>query len=164
VRTVHWLFVVSVVLFLTGLGFIIAGARAITRAPAAPPAEAGHAPTATVKQLMKGIIAPAADRVFASVQYVSTPKGEEEKAPRTPEEWEAVGNDAAALVESGHLILMEGRAPDRKEWSTITEAMIEAATGVLRAAEAKSPDKVMEFGGQLNETCDSCHGKYRRGR
>jgi cytochrome c556 len=41
--------------------------------------------------------------------------------------------------------------------------MIDAAKVTLRAAEAKSPDKVFESGEALNESCDNCHSKYKRG-
>jgi hypothetical protein len=164
VRTVHWLFVVSVALFLSGLAFVIAGARLARAAPNAAPAPASDAvtPVASVKQIMKGIVGPAAQRVFDSVGTTVTRNGTEEKAPRTDEEWEAVGNDAAALIESGNLILMKGRAIDNDEWFKMSQAMVEAGKAVLRATEARSPDKVMETGGDLYETCDSCHKKYRR--
>ena len=34
---------------------------------------------------------------------------------------------------------------------------------VLRAAQAKSADKVFESGEAVNESCDNCHQKYKRG-
>ena len=162
-RTVHWLFVVSIALFLSGLAFVIAGARLARQAPKAAPADLAITPVASVKQIMNGIVGPAANRVFASVGSVISAKGTEERAPRTDEEWEAVGNDAAALIESGNLILMNGRAVDGGDWVKMSEAMIDAGKVVLRAVQARSPDKVMESGEALNESCDKCHQKYKRG-
>ena len=106
-RTVHWLFVASVALFVSGLAFSVAGARLARAAPNARSSSTNDAltPVASVKQIMKGIVGPAAQRVFDSVGTSVTRNGTEEKAPRTGEEWEAVGNDAAALIESGNLIL-----------------------------------------------------------
>ena len=61
----HWFFLVGVLLFVAGIGFTIAGARA---ARLAPVVEAPiTTPVATVKQIMKGIVTPAAMVVFNSV-------------------------------------------------------------------------------------------------
>jgi hypothetical protein len=164
VRTVHWLFVVSVALFLSGLAFVIAGARLARAAPKVPSTSANDAvtPIATVKQIMKGIVGPAAQRVFDSVGSTVTKNGTEVKAPRTDEEWEAVGNDAAALIESGNLILMSGRAVDKGDWVKMSQAMIEAGKAVMKATKDKNPDRVLETGGDLYESCDNCHRKYQR--
>ena len=60
-KSVHWLFVVSVALFVSGVGFVIAAARTIRHAPAAVDAStASPTPVASVKQIMKGITGPAA--------------------------------------------------------------------------------------------------------
>ena len=55
-RIVHWLFVVGVALFVSGVGFIIAGARTPRRAPTAETFALEVRPVASVKQLMKGIV------------------------------------------------------------------------------------------------------------
>ena len=162
-RTVHWLFLVGVALFLCGLVFVIAGARLARQAPRAASADVAITPVASVRQIMNGIVGPAANRIFGAVGTVISDKGTVEKAPHTDEEWDAVGNDAAALIESGNLILMNGRAVDRGDWVKMTQAMIEAGKIVLRAAQAKSADKVFEAGEPVNESCDNCHRKYKRG-
>ena len=89
-KTRHWFFLVGVLLFVAGIGFAIAGARA---ARLAPVVEAPiTTPVATVKQIMKGIVAPAANgRCSTRSARRSSFKGTEEKFPRTDEEWEAVG-------------------------------------------------------------------------
>lgn len=161
-RPVHWLFVVGVALFVSGLVFVVAGARLARQAPA-PSTEVAITPTASVKQIMQGIVGPAADRVFASVKYTETLKGREEQVPHTDAEWQAVGNDAAALVESGNLLLMKGRRVDDGEWIKMSQMMIDGGRIVLRAAEARSPDKVLEAGEALNVSCDTCHQRYQRG-
>ena len=106
-RIIHWLFVVSVALFVSGIGFVIAGARA---ARAAPAVEAPiTTPVASVKQIMKAIVGPAATTVFGAVGTTVSFAGTEEKAPHNDQEWEEVGNSAAALIESGNLLLMGSR-------------------------------------------------------
>ena len=162
-RTVHWLFTLGAALFLSGLVLVVAGARLARQAPAAQPPGVTLTPVATVKQIMEGIVGPAADRVFAAVRYTDTLNGREEKVPHTDDEWRAVGNDAAALAESGNLLLMKGRRVDEGEWIRLSQAMIDAGQIVLRAAQAKSPDKVLEAGEALNVSCDTCHQRYQRG-
>ena len=95
-RTIHWLFVVSLALFVSGVGFVIAGARTARRAPAAATPAIVVTPVASVKQIMKGIVGPAANTVFNSVSTTVTKAGVEEVAPHTDQEWEALGNTAAA--------------------------------------------------------------------
>jgi hypothetical protein len=160
---VHWLFVISIALFLSGLAFVIAGARLARQAPKATTVDLVITPVASVKQIMNGIVGPAANRIFGAVGTVISDKGTVEKAPHTDNEWEAVGDDAAALIESGNLILMNGRAVDQGDWVRMSQAMIDAGKIVLRAAQTKSPDKVFESGEAVNESCDNCHQKYKRG-
>ena len=161
-RTVHWLFIVGVALFVSGIGFVVAGARAARRAPATETAVT-MVPVASVKQIMKGIVGPAANTVFDSVVISVSLKGTEEKAPRTDEEWEAVGNSAAALIESGNLLLMGSRAVDQGDWVKMSQAMIAAGKVALRATQARSADQVLAAGEAVNASCDNCHRKYQRG-
>ncbi len=160
-KTVHWLFTLSVALFLTGIAFVIAGARAARRAPVVVAAPA-VVPIASVKQIMKGIVGPAANVVFSAVSTTTTARGVEEKAPQTPEEWEAVGNSAAALIESGNLILMGNRAIDQGDWAKFSRQMIEAGKVALKATQDKSADGVLASGEAINASCDDCHLKYER--
>ncbi len=160
---VHWLFVVSVALFVSGIGFVIAGARAARQAPAAETVAATVTPVASVKQIMQGIVQPAATTVFNAVSFSVTLKGTEEKAPRTEEEWEVVGNSAAALIESGNLLLIGNRAVDKGDWVKMSQAQIDAGKIVLKAVQAKSAEGVLAAGEAVNESCDNCHRKYQRG-
>src|ERR1700747_875191 len=130
-RTLHWFFLVALALFVGGIGFIIAAARMARRPPAASAAVA-TTPVASVKQIMKGIVDPASKVVFSAVNTVETVKGVEEIGPRTDAEWDTVGSNAAALIESGNMILAEGRAVDRGEWATFSKAMIESSQAALK--------------------------------
>jgi hypothetical protein len=157
----HWFFLVGVLLYLVGVGFVIAGARAARAAPVDSPAAMGT-PVATVKQIMKGIVGPAATAVFNSVSTTVTSKGTEEKAPETDAEWEALGNSAAALIESGNLLLMGSRTVDKGDWVKYTQDLIESGKVALKAAQARSAEQVLSSGEKVNESCDNCHRKYQR--
>ncbi len=162
-RTSLPLFVVSALLFVFGLGFVVVGARAARQQPAAAVlSDTPLVPVATVKQIMGGIVAPAATVIFESVSTTVSEKGVEEKAPASEEEWAAVGNSAAALAEAGNLLMMEGRAVDRGDWIKMSQAMIDAGRQNLKAVEAKSADGILDAGAVLNTSCDDCHQRYQR--
>ena len=159
-RIVHWLFLVSVALFISGIGFIVAGARTaqgaeVVDAPA-------MTPVATVKQIMNGIVAPAATTVVDAVGTIVNADGVLEIAPKNEEEWAAVGNSAAALVESGNLLMLGDRAVDRGEWVAMSRALTSAGIEALKAAEGKDKDALLAAGSVVNTACDNCHQKYQR--
>src|SRR4051794_31477249 len=133
-RLRHWFFLVSVALFVCGIAFVVAGARTARRAPAAQQAALTIAPIATVKQIMKGITGPAAAAVFNAVGSNVTATGIEEKAPKTPQEWEALEDSGAALIESGNLMLVGSRVIDQGDWVKMSRALIEAGKKTVRAA------------------------------
>jgi hypothetical protein len=159
-RAVHWLFIVSIALFISGIGFIIAGAR--TMRTAAPVAAPITTPVASIKQIMNGIVMPGATVIYKAVGSTSTASGVEEIAPKNDKEWAAVGDSAAALVESGNLLLLDGRALDKGDWVKMTREFIDAGKAVLKAAAAKDVNGILITGGDLNAVCDSCHAKYQR--
>lgn len=159
-KPVHWLFLISMGLFVAGIGFVVAGARSSRLA--APSAAPVPTPVASVKQIMKGIVGPAAKVVYESVGATMTAQGTEEWAPRTAEEWETVGNSAAALVESGNLLMMGNRVVDTGDWIKMTQAMIDGGKEALKAVAARDSEGVMASGEPINGSCDACHQRYKR--
>ena len=160
-RMVHWLFVVSVALFVSGIGFVIASGRSAPPAVALQEAPSAVA-VASIHQIMAGITGPAAAVVYNSVGTVINSEGIKETAPQNDAEWAVVANGAAALVESGNLLLIGNRVLDNGDWITMARAMIDAGTVALKAAEAKSTEGILASGGDINATCDNCHAKYMR--
>lgn len=160
-RTVHWLFLVSVALFVTGIGFLLASASVARPAP--PPAETpATTPVATIKQIMQGITMPAANVVFQSVSTTVSYRGIEEKRPTNDEEWQVVGNGAAALIETGNLLMLGSRLIDKEDWIKMARGLMDAATVALKATEEKNVEKLLDSGEAINEACDTCHQKYQR--
>jgi hypothetical protein len=162
-RTRHWLLLVSAALFVSGIGFLLASARIARRA--APPVAVEGPPTtpvASVKQLMQGIVGPAATVVFESVSTTVSSKGVEEKAPKDDAGWQVVVNSAAALAESGNLMMLGSRAIDKDDWIKTSRALREASVVAMKAAEAKDVEGLLFAGENINAACDSCHQKYQR--
>src|SRR2546421_5176021 len=100
----------------------------------------------SLKQLMEWVIDPAADAVWDPVKTIITEQGTKEIAPQTQEEWDAVRNGAATLVESANLLMMEGRARDQGEWLAAARRLAATAEQALKAAEAKDAQGVFAAG------------------
>ena len=160
-RTIQWLFFVSVALFISGIGFVIAAARTSREAPTAVEAPL-PVPVASIKQVMSGITMPSATAVYNAVSTVISTNGVKETAPQTDEDWAALASQAAALVESGNLLLMGPRLVDTGDWVKMTRAMIDKAQLAVKAAEAHDKEGILAAGSDINETCDTCHAKYQR--
>jgi hypothetical protein len=158
-RLKYPLFLVSALLFVSGIGFIVLSART----PRAPETRSESLkPIASVRHIMRGIVDPAATTVFEAVSTTVTASGVEEKAPGTPQEWEAVANSAAALAEAGNLLLVGDRAVDRGDWTRLSRELSEAGATALKAAEARDAAGVFASGEAIYAACDSCHSKYER--
>jgi hypothetical protein len=149
-------------LFVSGIGFVIAAAQAARRAPSPEKTAIAVTPIASVRQIMKGIVAPAAATVFGSVGTTITAKGTEEKVPHTDAEWDEVATSAAALIESGNLMLMGSRVVDKGDWVKLSRSLIESSTIALRAAQSRRADQLFGSGEAIYESCNTCHQKYQR--
>lgn len=154
-------------------------------APAATPAPAVTPRiTATIQDLMKYEVDPAADSLWESVSTTVTAKGTVEKQPRTPEEWEAVRRQAIILAEAGNLLAMEGRriaAPGKKledegiqgiltaaeaqqkidsdhaAFVGFAQALHDVGAKMLEAIDARNPQGMVDAGETLDEVCEICH-------
>jgi hypothetical protein len=158
-RPIYWLYVVGIAFFVSGIGFLVTSARARESAHVEVPITT---PVATVKQIMQGIVDPATNVVFGAVSSTSTKAGVVETAPKTDREWELVGNSAAALIESGNLMMMGNRAVDAGDWVKMSRALTDAAVVALEAVQAKDKDALLASGDAINTSCDNCHLKYQR--
>jgi len=154
-RTIHWLYLLAVVMFAASVALFVRGRAANARIADET------TPVATVKQIMAGIVMPAAANVFGSVATISDINGVEAHQPRTEAEWALVGANAAALVEAGNLLLMGDRLKDTNQWVTRTRAMMDAAGIALRATEARDVDALFDAGEAINLSCDMCHTRYQ---
>lgn len=146
--------------------------------------------TGTIKELMHGIIDPSADAIWDSVSFDITAAGVVETVPRTNEEWYAVRRHALILAESANLLRVPGRkvapatpipslvdeppAPedlppdqiqilidrDRTKFARLSQGLIDAAVLAIKAADAKSVDRLSEAGDLLDRACEACHSEY----
>src|SRR5260221_10186964 len=101
-RVTSWLYAVSVLLFVSGIGLVITSARVSPRRSSSL-----ATPIASMKEIMNGMVTPASDAVFAAVSVIVTKEGTEEKEPKTDAEWQTLVGQAATLVEVGNLLLVD---------------------------------------------------------
>jgi len=146
--------------------------------------EAEYRPTTTIKDLMNGLVDPAADTIWNSVATTITTKGKIEKVPHSDEEWATVRGSAIQLLEASNLLQIPGRHvakpgqrneqgielqpeqietlinQDRQAWIALAHSLHDAATQAVNAADAKDPAKVLESGEQIDSACERCHQTY----
>jgi cytochrome c556 len=130
---------------------------------------------------MDGIVDPAADELWASVETTVTKDGVEDKQPHTPEEWAEVRRKAITLIEASTLLSIPGRKAAAKPFPAEAEGALDSAqiqrrldadhaafagfAGSLRVAaqkalaaiDARDPAALVEAGGVMDGVCEGCH-------
>lgn len=160
-------------------------------APKRPPvAPTRFVITGSIKELMHGVIDPAADAIWDAVSFDITAAGVVETVPRTNEDWYAVRRSALVVAESANLLRMPGRrvapampipslideppAPedlppdqiqvlidrDRAKFARLSQGLIDAAVMAIKAVDARRVDRLSEAGDLLDRACESCHIEY----
>jgi len=155
---------------------------------AATPAQASpFIMTAGIKDIMAHMIDPAADALWASVSIEQTLQGEVKHEPKTDADWHAVRGHAIVLMESANLLMMEGRrvaragheledsgtpgnltaeeaekaiAADRATYISFANALHAVGEEMLKAAETKNAEIILDRGGALDAACEGCHLKF----
>ena len=188
----HRTFTGVVAALLAGNVLLLAQAPARPARPAARRPAAAPAPVlvGSIKEIMDGLIDPAADHIFDAVSYTVTTAGIEEVRPRTREDWAEVRRHALLLAEAANLLKMPGRrvAPGRPviefevdevlpedltpeqvqvlidadpaEFARLAQGLTEASVVALRAADAMDVEALFESGEALDQACENCHVKY----
>ena len=153
------------------------------------PPQADHAhdvassiqPIATIQELMQSEVDASADSIWDAVETTTGKAGEENKQPRTPEEWQEVRRNAIVLIEGANLLTVDHRrlsaapfpaeaagalnsteiekriASNRAAFNQYALTLRATAQTMLTAIDAKDPKALVAAGGVLDEVCESCH-------
>ena len=120
-RTFHWLFLVTLTIFLGGA--VIAGqggpqekpcdvrpapAMGLGKPGATPPS--GMSPKVKIKDIMNSMMVPSSNAVWNSVATVTDATGVHESRPNTDEDWNNVYHSAVELTEVANLLMVPGRS------------------------------------------------------
>ena len=160
-------------------------ARSIAEAQAPPKPAAGRAaaPAAaryrvhgTLNEVMRGILFPNSNVIFAS--QGDDPAGvKQDKDPSLSTNplssvyggWTAVENSGFALAESANLLMIPGRvcsngkpAPiGNADWAKFVAGLREAGMAAVKAAKAKNQDAMLDVSDKMATACSACHDVYR---
>ena len=145
---------------------------ACSRLAGTPPQPAS---SANVLQVMRGILFPSSNVIFAA-QSDDPEKVEKAEDPATATDplksayggWEAVSNAGLALAESTRLLEVprscsNGKpAPiDGDTWKKGLTDLRAAGTAAYEAGKAKDQDKVLDAADKVVTACSTCHDAYR---
>jgi hypothetical protein len=165
-----------------GTAVLLASTSATAPAPAksaAKPLAAAKASPAKVEanllQLMRGILYPASNVIFAAQEDLSKqpvpPDASTSPNPLTTTYggWQAVENAALALSESANLVMMPGRMCSngkpvpigRADWIKDVQKLREAGRAAYAAAKKKDTDAIVDVSGTISDACSACHDVYR---
>jgi len=137
---------------------------------------ASSAPVANLGQLMKGILYPNSNVIFAAqsqnpadVKPAADPSLATDPLASTYGKWEAVENSALALYEAANLLTIPGRrcanglpVPiQNPDWAKFVQGLRDAGTTVYKAAQSKNQDKIVDAADVMTTACANCHDKYR---
>ena len=164
------------ILFSTLIVAFVAPCVAQTRAGQRRAATSASHPIANLSQLMKGIVYPSSNVIFAAqsenpadVKPAADPAMATNPLASAYGKWQAVENGALAIAEAANLLSIPGRkcsngldVPIKKaDWLKQVQGLRDAGINVYKAAQAKSQDDIVVTAGDLTEACENCHSKYR---
>jgi len=156
-------------------------AQAPAQRPAPAPARTAGAASqavvsATLAQLMKGILYPNSNVIFAAQDQnpADVPPAKEPSTATNPlassyGKWEAVENSALALTEAANLLIIPGRkcsngkdVPIKNaDWPKLVQGLRDAGMMTYKAAQSKNQDKILDAADAMTTACSNCHDKYR---
>jgi hypothetical protein len=155
---------------------VVAPAKAQSaRGPARGAAPSGG-PDANLGQLMKGILFPNSNVIFAAqntnpadVPPAKDPSTATDPLANSYGKWEAVENSGLALAEAARLLMAPGRkcangraAPlANPDWAKFVQGLREAGLKAYQAAQSKDMDKIVDAADTMTTACANCHDKYR---
>lgn len=173
-----------VVLMWIGISTLAVGlskAQAPAQSPA-PAAARRAAPAAaprvyaTLAQLMKGILYPSSNVIFAAqsenpadVKPAADPSTATNPLASSYGKWEAVENSGLAIAEAANLLILPGRkcsngldVPLKNlDWAKFVQGLREAGMTAYKAAQSKNQDNILMAADTLSTACANCHDKYR---
>ncbi|HEY8571797.1 hypothetical protein [Phenylobacterium sp.] len=114
----------------------------------------------SVKELMRHVVNPAAERFWKTSGSVSTEEGDQSRAPTSEASWTEMTDAGAILHEAGVTLGLPGRGPPNEDWKRFAKQLADGGLASMAAARAKNADKAFEAGGEVYNACFNCHAKY----
>ena len=170
---------------------VVAGAATIAvvqaQAPAAAPKPAAATPAAgaaparyrthgNLNQVMRGILFPNSNVVFAAQneEFASLKQDKDPSLATDPlrgvyNSWTAVEDSGYALAEAANLLMIPGRvcsngkpAPvGNADWAKFVADLRQAGMETVKVAKAKNQDAIVDVADKMTSACSACHDVYR---
>ena len=174
--------VVAVAALVAGLAIAVVQAQAPAAPKPAAPKPAAAAPAAryrthgTLNQVMRGILFPNSNVVFAaqSEEFASIKQDKDPSLATDPlrgvyNSWTAVEDSGYALAEAANLLMIPGRvcsngkpAPvGNADWAKFVAGLRDAGMEAVKAAKAKNQDAMLDVSDKMTTACAACHDVYR---
>ena len=145
---------------------------------AAKQAPATMQPQADLRQLMRGILFPASNVIFAAqndnpadlkIAPGKDPALATDPLVSTYGGWQAVENASLSLAEAANLLMVPGRkcanglpAPmNNPDWPKFVQGLRDAGMKAYAAAQSKNQDKILDAADTMTTACANCHDKWR---
>ena len=156
-------------------------AQTASKAPAAGAAKQAPAtmrPQANLLQLMRGILFPASNVIFAAQNDnpadLKPAPGKDPALATDPlvstyGGWQAVENASLALAEAANLLMIPGRKcanglpvpMNNPDWPKFVQGLRDAGMKAYAAAQSKNQDKILDAADTMTTACANCHDKWR---
>jgi hypothetical protein len=167
--------------YLVVVGVIVLASRGSGFAQAPPSGPAPQQPRiyANMLYVMRGILYPASNVIF-TVQSDDPSTFKPAERPSTSSNpltsvyggWAAVENAGMALAESANLLIIPGRtcsngkvAPvQNADWQMFVQEVRDAGMAVVKVAQKKDSDAILDTAQMVSDSCQHCHNKYRNNR
>lgn len=140
-------------------------------------------PQVTVSELMKETINPSSRALWTAVSYVATVDGVTETMPETEEDWNALREQADALIKAGAMLMLPGLKvndlsavppayqytpaeieriiqQDPGAWRNYAERMQTSVLQLMDAIDRRDVAAYTELGPPINQACEGCHSQY----
>jgi len=154
---------------------LIAQARG-ARGGAAPAAPRAQQVQGNLLQVMRGILFPNSNVLFASqsVDPATVKKDADPTSSVNPLAgnyggWEAIENSGIAMAEAANLLTIPGRVcgngkpvpVQNADWQRFVQGLRDAGMATYKAGQSKNMDMVVEAADQVTTACMNCHEVYR---
>ena len=151
----------------SGLSNAQSPARGTAPAPTTP---------ANLSQVMKGILYPASNVIFAAqtknpadAKPAADPSMATDPLASSYGKWQAVENSALAIAEAASLLTAPGRKCSNglavplqnPDWPKLVEGLREAGMTTYKAAQSKNQENIVAAADAISTACENCHEKYR---
>ena len=154
-----------------------AQAQAPVSATKSTPAQRGTAaPAANLAQLMRGILFPNSNVIFAAqsenpddVKPAKDPSLATDPLASSYGKWVAVENSGLAISEAATLLSISGRKCSNglavplknADWPKLVQDLRAAGLATYKAAQSKNQENILMAADELTTACSNCHEEYR---